>query len=118
MVELQDSDELQESPLYNLSLSSLENFHTAFLVWLGNNYKKEFLSVFKDIFKSDESDWEKFKYIFDEEVSPGDIKCEAQKRVGEGGIIDIKITVFEGGRKSKDGEEVKEVNILIENKIK
>ena len=38
--------ELKQSPLYNLSLSSLENFHTAFLVWLGKNYKKEFLSVF------------------------------------------------------------------------
>lgn len=33
--------ELKKSPLYNLSLCSLENFHTNFLVWLGNTYKKE-----------------------------------------------------------------------------
>lgn len=38
-------NELKESPLYNLSMSSLENFHTNFLVWLGNTYPKETLNL-------------------------------------------------------------------------
>ncbi len=36
---------LTNSPIYNMSMCSLENFHTCFLSWLGNNYKHEFLEI-------------------------------------------------------------------------
>lgn len=29
---------LLNSPIYNMSMCSLENFHTCFLSWLGKNY--------------------------------------------------------------------------------
>ena len=108
--------ELKQSPLYNLSLSSLENFHTAFLVWLGNNYTKDFLNVFKDTLQSDSN---VFDYIFDENVSEDDIKFEAQKHEGKNNILDIKITIFKNGKKIAEPEkEIKEANIYIENKFK
>lgn len=40
--------ELEKSPIYNLSMCSLENFHTCFWKWLGNTYKKEFIKIFTD----------------------------------------------------------------------
>ena len=36
---------LINSPIYNMSMCSLENFYTCFLSWLGKNYKKEFLEI-------------------------------------------------------------------------
>ena len=34
------------SPIYNLSMCSLENFHTCFLNWLGNKYPQKTLKLF------------------------------------------------------------------------
>ncbi len=39
-------NKLQKSPLFNLSLSSKELFHSNFLYWVGKNYKKEFGELF------------------------------------------------------------------------
>ena len=39
---------LINSPIYNMSMCSLENFYTCFLSWLGKNYKKEFLEILTD----------------------------------------------------------------------
>lgn len=46
-------NELKKSPLYNLSMSSLENFHTNFLVWLGNTYPKETLNLLNSMLFSE-----------------------------------------------------------------
>lgn len=37
---------IQNSPIYNLSMCSLENFHTNFIYWLGSNYPNESLKLF------------------------------------------------------------------------
>lgn len=44
--ELKKFENLKKSPLFNLSLSSKELFHSNFLCWLGESYKKEFGDVF------------------------------------------------------------------------
>ena len=41
-------DNLKKSPLFNLSLSSKELFHSNFLYWIGKNYPSEFGSLFID----------------------------------------------------------------------
>ncbi len=116
-----ENNALKESPLYNLSLSSLENFHTAFLVWLGNNYKIEFLNVLKELIMPDDKSTEdekkefnEIKYIFKPDVKSEYINFIAQSREGANSIIDIKITIFEGG----NGSDKEEANIYIENKFK
>ncbi len=43
--------DLKESPLFNLSLSSKELFHSNFLYWIANNYKKEFGELFAPYLK-------------------------------------------------------------------
>lgn len=115
MGDLEDRNNLKDSPLYNLSLSSLENFHSAFLAWIGNNYKEGFLEVFKDCFQAPK-EWEKFGYIFcgNDKVPPEDIECICQSREGKKNIIDIKISIFKGGK----GPGKEEANIYIENKFK
>jgi hypothetical protein len=39
-------EKLKQSPLYNLSLTNLENFHTAFWKWVGDNYPLDFVKIF------------------------------------------------------------------------
>ncbi len=39
---------LKESPLFNLSLSSKELFHSNFLYWLGNKYQSDFANIFNE----------------------------------------------------------------------
>ena len=36
-----EEKEPKQSPIYNLSMCSLENFHTCFLKWLGNEYPEK-----------------------------------------------------------------------------
>lgn len=43
-----DINNLGKSPIYSISLCSLENFHTCFWKWIGQNYPKDFLKVFVD----------------------------------------------------------------------
>ena len=39
-------EKLKKSPLFNLSLSSKELFHSNFLYWVGHNYPSEFGGLF------------------------------------------------------------------------
>jgi hypothetical protein len=39
-------EKLKKSPLFNLSLSSKELFHSNFLYWIGHNYPSEFGGLF------------------------------------------------------------------------
>ncbi len=42
-------EELRSSPLFNLSLSSKELFHSNFLAWIGTQYPSLFIAVFKHL---------------------------------------------------------------------
>ena len=80
---------LKESPIYNLSLSSKELFHSNFLYWLANTYEKEFGELFIEFCK----------------VKPSKSDIKNIKR--EKGKIDLSFMY------SDNCEE-----ILIENKVK
>lgn len=41
--------ELQKSPLFNLSLTNKELFHSNFLAWFGNTYKPEFKKLIEEL---------------------------------------------------------------------
>ena len=84
---------LTNSPIYNMSMCSLENFHTCFLSWLGNNYKHEFLEILTGVHYIDKVE----------------IKVETQVNYGKNNILDMLITVKNG-----DNTEY----IVIENKLK
>lgn len=81
-------NELKESPLYNLSMSSLENFHTNFLVWLGNKHPEQMWTL-----------------LTGEQETPPKIKFEAQKNCGN--------CKFDLCVKEKDN-----IILVLENKIK
>ena len=84
---------LTNSPIYNMAMCSLENFHTCFLSWLGNNYKHEFLEILTGVHYIDKVE----------------IKVETQVNYGKNNILDMLITVKNG-----DNTEY----IVIENKLK
>lgn len=42
-------DELSSSPLFNLSLSSKELFHSNFLAWLAQHYPDFFVEICKEL---------------------------------------------------------------------
>lgn len=85
-------NDLQQSIIYNLSMCSLENFHTCFLKWLGQNYPKEFLKIFTDKISNN-----------------AEIIYETQVNYGKNNILDLQI-------------QIKDINsteyIIIENKLK
>ena len=81
-------NELKKSPLYNLSMSSLENFHTNFLVWLGNKHPEQMWTL-----------------LTGEQKTPPEIKFEAQKNCGN--------CKFDLCVKEKDN-----IILVLENKIK
>lgn len=95
--------DLKSSPIYNMSQSSLENFHTSFLCWLGNTYPVAFKKLFNKFNKK----------RFDEDKKHS---CETQ----------VKHTLL----KNEDDEKNKSIRtdlefqfnnnelIIIENKIK
>ena len=84
---------LQNSPIYNISMCSLENFHTCFLKWLGENYPRQFLNVLLNI-------------NIPKDVN---VKFETQVRYSKDTILDLQITLNNG----QDTEF-----IVIENKLK
>ena len=52
----QELEDLKKSPLFNLSLSSKELFHSNFIAWLCDNYKEIMSEIFKKyISSSDEN---------------------------------------------------------------
>jgi len=71
---------LKLSPIYNISLCSLENFHTYFWNWIGNNYPKDFLRIFTDKDVSNNA-----KIEFDSQVQYGNsVKLDLQIKITEG----------------------------------
>ena len=86
-------ENLLNSPIYNLSMCSLENFHTCFLYWLGNKYPQETLKLFSN------------KQV----LNPNNIKFETQVQYGTDIKLDLQITI-------SDGNETE--FIIIENKLK
>ncbi len=79
---------LKNSPLFNLSLSSRELFHSNFLYWVGSNYPNEFGKIFS-IFLNEKPENLAIKEIFREKEN-----------------IDLSFSYY-------NGQEV-----LIENKVK
>jgi hypothetical protein len=90
-------ESLKKSPLFNLSLSSKELFHSNFIGWVISNYPNEMWNIFS---KYTDLDAKKFK-----------IKENSVFR--EQNHIDIMFDVIE-----KDGDEKNEHKIIIENKVK
>jgi len=61
---------IENSPIYNMSMCSLENFHTCFINWLGNAYPVETLKLFMPDKNADNIKFKKqvkhnSEYIFD-----------------------------------------------------
>lgn len=84
---------LSNSPIYNLSMCSLENFHTCFFKWLGQNYPRQFLNV-----------------LLNKNVPAHvNVEFETQVRYSNDTILDLQITV-------NDRKETE--FIVIENKLK
>jgi hypothetical protein len=81
-------EKLKSSPIFNLSLSSKELFHSNFLYWIGQNYPSEFGELFS-------------KYLNEQ---PEDLRIKEIFREREN--IDLSFNYF-------NGQEV-----LIENKVK
>jgi len=90
-------NKLKESPLYNLSMSSLENFHTNFLVWLGNTYPKETLELLNSVLLKEEQI---------EIKNYDDIKFFSQENCGKNCIFDLCV------------KENNNIILVLENKIK
>ena len=84
---------LLNSPIYNMSMCSLENFHTCFLKWLGQNYPQQFLKAVLNVNIPDNVN----------------VKFETQVRYSKDTILDLQITLNNG----QDTEF-----IVIENKLK
>lgn len=93
MIMYETETKLQNSPIYNISMCSLENFHTCFLKWLGQNYPRQFLNVLLNINISDNVN----------------VRFETQVRYSKDIILDLQITL-------NDGQETE--FIVIENKLK
>ena len=75
MVVAESKINLQNSPIYNISMCSLENFHTCFLKWLGENYSRQFLNVLLNI-------------NIPKDVN---VKFETQVRYSKDTILDLQI---------------------------
>lgn len=89
--------DLKESPIYNISLCSLENFHTNFWKWLGNNYPERFLKIFKGILELSDEDYQTIKVE----------ECNDQVSFGKEARPDLTIKLSSP-----------QMNIFIENKLK
>lgn len=93
MVIEKENLDLNKSPIYNLSMCSLEDFHTCFLKWFGQNYPQEFLKLLLNKNCSDNLK----------------INFETQVRYSKDVILDLQIEISDG----EDSEY-----IVIENKLK
>ena len=84
---------LKNSPIYNLSISSLENFYTSFLNWMGQEYPRELLKILTG-------------KEFSKEAK---IAFETQVQYGKNIKLDLQIKI-------KDGDNIEYV--VVENKLK
>ena len=82
--------DIEKSPIYNISMCSLENFHTCFIHWLGCNYPAQTLKLF----------------IPDKCID--NIRFENQVKYNNDYIFDLYITM------GSNNEE----HLVIENKLK
>lgn len=65
---------LKISPIYNMSMCSLENFHTCFLKWIGQNYPAECVKILTGQYIDNNN-----KLAFEDQVSYGNqIKLDLQ----------------------------------------
>jgi len=87
---------LKSSPLFNLSLSSKELFHSNFIAWLIEIYPEEIWKIFS-------------KYITD--INPSQFKIKEKSVEREKNHIDIMFDVI-------NIENKKEIKVIIENKVK
>ena len=85
--------DLKLSPIYSMSMCSLENFHTCFLSWLGQNYPKELVKV-----------------LTDKEVSDN-VAIEIENEVYRGKNIRLDLQI----KLTNDNEEE---YVVVENKLK
>lgn len=81
---------IEKSPIYNMSMCSLENFHTCFIHWLGCTYPAETLKLF----------------ISDKNID--NIKFENQVKCNKDCVFDLYVTI------GSNNEEL----LVIENKLK
>lgn len=81
---------MKKSPIFSLSMCSLENFHTCFINWLGNTYPAETLKLFLPDKNAD------------------NIKFENQVKYSKECILDLCVTL------ENDDKEY----LVIENKLK
>lgn len=95
-------EELNKSPLYNLSMCSLENFHTNFLVWLGKTYPQQTLELLAECIKDNQrtiiKKWENIEFV-------------TQENLGKDCKFDLCV-------KSKANAEDSKILLVLENKIK
>ena len=84
---------IKNSPIYNLSISSLENFYTSFLNWMGQEYPRELLKILTG-------------KEFSKEAK---IAFETQVQYGKNIKLDLQIKI-------KDGDNIEYV--VVENKLK
>lgn len=85
-----------DSPIFSLSMCSLENFHTCFLEWLGKNYPNEAIKVFTEDIPQSTPEFEKQVYLGK--------NCDSKKMIAD---LVIKYN-YNGKIKS----------IIVENKLK
>ena len=78
---------LKNSPIYNLSISSLENFYTSFLNWMGQEYPRELLKILTGKEFSKEA-----KIAFETQVQYGkNIKLDLQIKIKDGDNIEYVV---------------------------
>ena len=64
---------MKESPLFNLSMANKELFHSNFIAWFGNNYKKEFINLINLLLGQGTWPYEIQKFDIDREYNHFDI---------------------------------------------
>lgn len=110
------TDSLKESPMFNLSLSSKELFHSNFIAWLIEQYPEEMWAIFAK-YTSLKDVYEKYEITY-EEIKDGDGKKVGKKIIvkREEQNIDIMFEVQEKDANKTGNKEIKK--IIIENKVK
>lgn len=68
---------LKESPLFNLSLSSKELFHSNFLYWIGSKYRDLFVAICKDL--GCNAHWEGQNWMIEREYNNYDLCIKRSK---------------------------------------
>lgn len=70
---------LQSSPLFNLSLSSKELFHSNFLAWLAQKYPSLFVEICKDL--GCQADWSNANWCVERESMNFDLCIKTGEKI-------------------------------------